>query len=88
MRGSRFQTYEEEFINTLRNLFKIQIIIVYTNSIIKNMALQMKECIKSRIKDVDFIEILALPVKIQSSYIQSYNLDKLIEKTIKNVKEN
>ena len=52
------------------------------------MALQMKECIKSRIKDVDFIEILALPVKIQSSYIQSYNLDKLIEKTIKNVKEN
>ena len=76
-------------MNKLRNFFqnnKIPIIIVHTQSIDIERIKEIENFIKDN-NIGDFIDILALPIKIHGHNLESYNLDKLVEKTIKKSKE-
>ena len=88
--GNRLEECEMQLLNSLRNTFpnsKIPIIMVYTQSTDDDIIKQMKDFIKNNNIEGDFIDILALPKSTRGITLSSYNLDKLVVKTIKKVKE-
>ena len=60
---------------------------VYTQSTDNSVIKQMKDYIKEKNIEGDFIDILALPKENRGIKMPSYGIDKLVAKTIKKVKE-
>ena len=88
--GNRLEECEITLLNSLRNSYqnnKIPLIMVYTQSTDDSVIKQMKDYIKEKNIEGDFIDILALPKENRGIKMPSYGIDKLVAKTIKKVKE-
>jgi energy-coupling factor transporter ATP-binding protein EcfA2 len=88
--GNRLEECEITLLNSLRNSYqnnKIPLIMVYTQSTDNSVIKQMKDYIKEKNIEGDFIDILALPKENRGIKMPSYGIDKLVAKTIKKVKE-
>ena len=88
--GNRLEECEITLLNSLRNSYqnnKIPLIMVYTQSTDDSVIKQMKDYIKEKNIEGDFIDILALPKENRGIEMPSYGIDKLVAKTIKKVKE-
>ena len=88
--GNKLEQSEILLLNSLRNTYhnsKIPIIIVYLQNTDDEIMKKMKKFIKFNNIEGDFIDILAKEKKTQGFTLKSYNLDKLVIKTIKKVRE-
>ena len=90
--GNRFEDVEFDSINRLKNAYKrsnIPIIIVYTQTLDKNVSQEMKNYIRTKkfIND-EFVEILAKEKEIVNGQcVKPFGLDKLLKTTINECKK-
>mgnify|MGYP002624701860 FL=1 len=89
--GNRFEDVEFESINRLKNAYKrssIPIVIVYTQTLDKNVSQEIKNYIRSKNINDEFVEILAKEKEIVNGQcIKPFGLDKLIKTTINECKK-
>ena len=88
--GTRFQKVEQDLLNSLRNTYgnnKIPIIIIYTQATDNNSINEMKQCIKQKNIEADFLEVLAERKElVNKTYLEQFGLDELIIKTLEKCK--
>jgi predicted GTPase len=89
--GNRFEQVEIDLLNSLKNSYgdnNIPIIIVYTQATDNNTINEMKEYIKTKNIDANFIRVLAERKQlIDYSYLESFGLDELIRETLEKCKK-
>ena len=89
--GNRFEQVEIDLLNSLKNSYgdnNIPIIIVYTQATDNNTINEMKEYIKTKNIDANFIRVIAERKQlIYYSYLESFGLDELIRETLEKCKK-
>ena len=88
--GVRLEESEIKLLNSLRNAYsnnKIPIILVYMQNTDDDAMKKMKLFIKNQNIEGDFIDILAQAKNIKGIKIPGFGLEKLVEKTVKKVRE-
>jgi hypothetical protein len=89
--GNRFEDVEFDSINRLKNAYKrsnIPIVIVFTQTLDKNVSKEMKNYIRSKNINDEFVEILAKEKEIVNGQcIKPFGLDELLKITINECKK-
>ena len=83
--GTRFEEAEINLLNDLRASYadnKIPIIIVYTQATDDDAIEKMREYIKTKKIQADFIQVLAERKKINKNFVEPFNLDILLNETL------
>jgi len=89
--GNRFEQVEIDLLNSLKNSYgdnNIPIIIVYTQATDNNTINEMKQYIKEKNIDANFIKVLAERKQLVNfSFIEPFGLDDLIKETLEKCKK-
>lgn len=81
--GNTFEDVEYNCINLIKKTYQnIPIIIVYTQATDEDAIKGMKEYLKQKRIENEFIEVLALEKKTRGGRLKSFGLSKLLKKTI------
>ena len=88
--GDRFQKSEKILLNTLKNMYKdniIPIILVFTKSIDESLAIEMSRKFKEDNINNSFVEVIAKDIPIKNGKINAFGKDKLMKTTLVKCKE-
>ena len=89
--GSRLEEAEIKLLNSLKSAYgenQLPIIIVYTQAVDKSLTSQIKNYIKEKKINGEFVDILAERKElIDDEYLEPFGLDILINKTLKKCKK-
>ena len=85
--GNRFEQAEIDLLNSLRLAYdnnRIPIVIVYTQATDNNAINGMRDYIKERNIDAQFIKVLAERKElVNNQYLEAFGLDELVDETLK-----
>ena len=89
--GTRMEKVEIELLNSLRKVYgnnQIPIIIIYTQATDDTIVNEMKQYIKNKQIEANFIKVLAERKKlVNNNYLEPFGLDNLVKQTLDSCKK-